>query len=261
MNGPWGKRDRAVTNYEELVVAMKAFLESGALAVIVEENEETKKHAARVSRAEPIPPEIRLIAGDLIHNLRASLDHLVWQLVIASDEEPNERTAFPVWRSQAKFEAGFPGNAQGISDKSAAALKGLSPYRGGNEALWRLHKLDIIDKHRLMVTTYARYVGIELDPSERLVKALAKAGKDVEIPPMPFTLRAADTSFEIGTVLYEFDPSNEDEPDANLVAALAIDEPEAGGVQALPALLDELRSFVDETLELFTPFVEPQGGS
>lgn len=34
-------------------------------------------------------------------------------------------------------------------------LKALKPYKGGNEPLWGLNRLDILDKHRLLVPVAA----------------------------------------------------------------------------------------------------------
>lgn len=44
------------------------------------------------------PPPLRLgvIVGDLVHNVRSALDHLVWQLVLANAQQPTRATQFPV---------------------------------------------------------------------------------------------------------------------------------------------------------------------
>jgi hypothetical protein len=40
---------------------------------------------------------------------------------------------------------------RGATQASREAVKRLKPWQGGDDSLWRLHKLDNIDKHRLLV--------------------------------------------------------------------------------------------------------------
>ena len=34
------------------------------------------------------------------------------------------------------------------------AIRDFHPYRGGNDTLWRLHRLDVIDKHKMMLAGF-----------------------------------------------------------------------------------------------------------
>lgn len=55
---------------------------------------------------DPVPePNLRfaLIVGDLIHNLRSALDHLVWQLVLRDGQEPSYINQFPIFDDRDKF--------------------------------------------------------------------------------------------------------------------------------------------------------------
>src|SRR5207248_1202546 len=44
----------------------------------------------------------------------------------------------------------------------------IKPYDGGNEAIWPIHRLDIADKHRLLipVVDYASIVGLEIEDEQ-----------------------------------------------------------------------------------------------
>ena len=47
-----------------------------------------------------------------------------------------------------------------IKDAAGEAIKridALKPYKGGNDVLWRLSRLNNIDKHRLLLTTAMRF--------------------------------------------------------------------------------------------------------
>lgn len=59
-----------------------------------------------VVMVQPFPqPDIRfsIIAGDIIHNLRCALDHLVWQLVLRDGHEPSRWNEFPIYESKDRF--------------------------------------------------------------------------------------------------------------------------------------------------------------
>jgi hypothetical protein len=62
---------------------------------------------------------------------------------------------FPVFGSADKyakaFKSGSPGQVQGAPKKVVDFIKAANPYKGANNPLWRIHQLDIVDKHKLLV--------------------------------------------------------------------------------------------------------------
>jgi hypothetical protein len=120
----------------------------------------------QVYRAHGIPaidPKWSLIIGELLYNLRSALDHLAWQLVLLDGKTPGKKTQFPIFSKQRVNEDGEPVPAQlrppVRNPKILAALDECQPYRGAdgatvpyrNSPLWQLHRLNIIDKHRLLL--------------------------------------------------------------------------------------------------------------
>jgi hypothetical protein len=68
-------------------------------------------------REEPPRTEFALIFADMLYNLRAALDHLVWQLVIANNNDPSlSRTAFAAAQTQHQW-ASAQGNLVGVADE------------------------------------------------------------------------------------------------------------------------------------------------
>ena len=63
------------------------------------------------------------------------------------------------------------------------AIKAIKPYKGGNNTLWRLHRLNIIDKHRLLMAATTSVSRINPDFENGLVDFLLKG----TIPPEPTT--------------------------------------------------------------------------
>jgi hypothetical protein len=96
-------------------------------------------------------------SGDCLHNLRSALDCLAVALVVengfTSDDDVRS-TQFPVHWSAADMAtnaktSAFFGRAGPVAEKY---VRQVEPYRGGKgDALWRLHQLDILDKHRAII--------------------------------------------------------------------------------------------------------------
>jgi hypothetical protein len=106
------------------------------------------------------PAEVSLIIGDAVHNLRSSLDHLVWQLVLAAGNSPDEQTMFPIQKSASTYKSKSPRKIQGVDSVAKSLINSLNPYQGGNDDLWAIHELDITDKHRLLLVASTAMSGI-----------------------------------------------------------------------------------------------------
>jgi hypothetical protein len=116
-----------------------------------------------VVSVDPIPkPDIRcsVIAGDIIHNLRSALDHLVWQLVIRDGYEPSFRNQFPIYTSKkefidrVKFRKNDPKQSElyGITVNSDAwkIIEQAQPYTKRYNFIGILGRLSIMDKHKTL---------------------------------------------------------------------------------------------------------------
>jgi hypothetical protein len=104
----------------------------------------------------PLPERFSVIIGEVIHQLRSSLDHLVWQLVIAhSTEKTSNHLEFPIFREPGKYPTAARRKIKGVSLTAAKRIEGLQPYHAtGNiedHPLLITHNLDIIDKHQLLI--------------------------------------------------------------------------------------------------------------
>jgi hypothetical protein len=103
---------------------------------------------------DPLPPALPRVVGEVLFHLRGSLDNLAWQLVLANNGSPDSKTEFPMFKDEPEFDKGAPRKMRGMSDTARAAIKGLQPFEAWPEypdhsTLWKLHELNIIDKHRL----------------------------------------------------------------------------------------------------------------
>jgi hypothetical protein len=136
--------------------------------------------------------DIPILTGDLVHNLRSALDHLAFQLVTVGISFGETRTQkwediqFPIFNSPQSYEAGKIRRIQGARREAIEAIDALKPYKGGNDPLWLLSKLDNTDKHSfiLPVGEDAIIGGISLKVYEPYFVSLGvpKQDQDVNLP-------------------------------------------------------------------------------
>jgi hypothetical protein len=88
--------------------------------------------------------------GDIAHNLRTALDHLMCHTLVVAGSAITSRDAFPISESLARYESRRDGFVNRVRPSVIEALDLLKPYKGGNLDLWRIHELDRIDKHRAL---------------------------------------------------------------------------------------------------------------
>jgi hypothetical protein len=150
------KVERAEQHIHNLDVTVRAFLDSNPYLTARQTHPERPDFMVYwLSGARPIPTLISLIAGDALANLRSALDHLAYHLALVNgttDEKVLKATYFPISDDATKYVTEAPGKVKGMSQAAKEAIDACRPYKGGNDALWRLHRLNNIDKHRLLVT-------------------------------------------------------------------------------------------------------------
>lgn len=104
---------------------------------------------------EPLPIAFNVEFGAYLNTIRTSLDILATALARRYDIGKPDQTYFPIANSEAEFAMGnFKGAkfVKGLPQPQQAFIKNLKPYRGGNDVLWTLHQLDIMRKHRRLLT-------------------------------------------------------------------------------------------------------------
>jgi hypothetical protein len=166
------KVERAEQHIQNLDVALRAFLDSNPYLTARQTDPERPDFMVYwLSGARPIPPLIPLIAGDALANLRGALDHLAFQLAWLNgtrDDRILKNTYFPIFDDATKYVAEAPGKVKGMSQAAKEAIDACKPYKGGNDALWWLHRLNNIDKHRLLVTVCTLFESVSSEHAHYL---------------------------------------------------------------------------------------------
>jgi hypothetical protein len=117
---------------------------------------------------QPIPDNIVCITGDIIQNLRHSLDHLVHQLFLANNgdiDDSYRKREFPIVDRNKNYPQ-FNTKVAGLSDEVKTALGEVEAFEGGKGyKLWQLNTLSNTHKHRTLLTVASNYSSFDIAAS------------------------------------------------------------------------------------------------
>ncbi len=164
LDGCREKIGRAREHVRNLDAEITEFIESAPPTITVITKSDPATGGVRQSiviDGPKIPLRLSVIAGEVVHQLRSSLDHLIWQLVVANgSHEPSRLLEFPVVRDSTNYASAAGQKLKGVRADAAELIESLQPYRPYEEGasiqdhpLLILHDLNIIDKHRFIIAT------------------------------------------------------------------------------------------------------------
>lgn len=255
LDGPRLKLCRARHHIGDLDAPLSAFWKTNPYEVFEEVDVKTRQSIYRVRVNNDPPPLLSAIAGDAFHNMRSALDLLIRQLVIANNKTPRKE-AFPISNSETDFDPSGIGTVRGrISVDAEKVLRDLKPYKGGNDLLWGLHQLDIIDKHRLLLVVGGAWTDLILEFTVR-VPGQAPVTERHSFPAIPkFPLKDGDELTRGG-----FTGASESETEVKIEPKFAFKvllyEPDVSVHPGqLITTLNNFLSVTTETVELFVPLL------
>ena len=128
------------------------------------DNLQTQERTFYVRSLTKIPIEFSALVGDILQNLRTSLDHLAWHLVSNSPVTPKARDRdiyFPIFETASEYRAGKMKKIEGMTAAAIQAIDAVEPYYrpdgigiGQGVALFWIHELNKLDKHRLLIPVW-----------------------------------------------------------------------------------------------------------
>jgi hypothetical protein len=155
---------RAKHHLQELKTKIEQFFRNGGAEVVFEIAAEfgiilgSRIGAFTYRKREPIPDEWPAIIGDILHNLRSSLDLIACDLHRITGGPPKEiqGVQYPFCARKSDLaETIKKRRLNRIGRAFLEIIESTAPYRGGNDGLRAIHDLDILDKHQLIVPTIA----------------------------------------------------------------------------------------------------------
>ncbi len=158
MAGVYEKLKRADETIQKLNSEIDFFLKKCPEGRFSDDKQKAAKELIEFHTKRGIPLRFGVLAGEIIHHLRSSLEHVAWMLS-SEQHRLDDPTgiAFPIFTEEPKKKelARYCRNIEGIESPDARALiKQLQPYKAPNptdDPLAILHELDREDKHHTLI--------------------------------------------------------------------------------------------------------------
>lgn len=142
----------------ELHQFLGRFFNGDVYELISDYDENYNRYGLRVLMTAEIPQETGIIVGDIVHNLRSSLEHVASDLFFyANGSDARQRSKFPMHETDENLFNAL--ERYEIKDKFpnviSAIRDAIRPTRSGNKLVWASGRLWNIDKHRIPIISYA----------------------------------------------------------------------------------------------------------
>lgn len=184
-----------------------------------------------------------VIAGEIIHDLRSALDHLVFQVILLNERTPDRWHWFPILGTEPSqgFVAATTwvqpdkhGPLTNVSREALALIEGCQPYKGGDRSLLRLlNELWRTDKHRhlLPMLVVSELPKVEVINGELVEQRLERDERGANV--LHVTVK----------------PTGNAQPEVNVKPQPPLDIAFAGGVPVVDVLNDCARFILTDVFE------------
>src|SRR5712664_2235925 len=152
--GPRSKIERAKQHISDLHARISDFQASDFYGFVADKHPKTGDDIFHFKETKALPKEdLALITGDALHNLKGALDIAVNEVIFSRLGRYDDFARFPFRKTRDELVTAIKGGLIYQASKAVADLivDSVKPYKGGNDALWSLHELNILDKHRLLL--------------------------------------------------------------------------------------------------------------
>ena len=171
LDGIHEKIARAREDFQTIEGEVRAWFAGKLYSVIDYHDIQTGWHSIKPEPIiEPIPLRWPVVLGELIHDIRSALDHIITLLVIANGRVPNVGNQFPIYswgyeptwtkRDWNQRRNQFQRCVSGMSADDVAIIKALQPYRRRHigrlpyNALETIAEFSNLDKHQTLPAVF-----------------------------------------------------------------------------------------------------------
>lgn len=136
----------------------------------------------------PIAPlRFQVITGEIIHQLRSCLDHLIYALVTHNGNKPSKSNQFPTCSNEPDFKSRASKLLQGVSHEAYIKITEMQPFneQDPNDSILKVvSDLNNRDKHNLLIVVAAAAFlkrDIIIGTNIEIAQKLGREGKEVRI--------------------------------------------------------------------------------
>jgi hypothetical protein len=185
LKGPLLKIKRANHHIANLEPAFQAFRDNDPYTIRREHDADAQKLSFFFANCKPLDPDIPILIGEALYQLRSSLDYLVWQLFEEKSLTPLPKSGFPIMTTAQGYKARSGAMIKGIATSAVDRIEKLQPFHSTKphteHPLWVLQELNNADKHRLLIVAQAFATG-RVNMTMK-VDAFDVANKQIKIRP------------------------------------------------------------------------------
>jgi hypothetical protein len=252
------KVERAEKHINEVEDQLLTFGNTDPYKFTAERNPNTRELIYRMVEVGAVP-RIAPAVGDAVHNLRSALDHLICSF----SSRIEKYTGFPIFDPSKKTSEGeeaFEAKIDSIPPEAKQIVKRFNPYDGGNPILWRLHQLDILDKHKTLVTVAASFGLLDISGHTAFLKYGSRS-LVTRTPDGHFAARIAVSNYvaparrtfplKAGDVIHVDPPDSEPDQDIEFRFSVVLNEPGIAEGLSITETLYESRDLVRKIIADF----------
>lgn len=212
-------------------------------------NPETGSITVFCSHEVEYPIEVSIICGEVVHQLRSCLDHLVWSMVLKAGNVPARNNQFPISKLSKTFMNDSKNMLKGVPAVAQAKIEKIQPYNSKTPEenyLGILNELSNTDKHRNLNIIAAVHVGFET------VSVKGKMPQGVNIKGTNRALMKRNAEILV------FTPRSRDaemNPSFQPIISAAFEN--VVGIDILPVVpvLGNIGIFIDNFIDEMTPYI------
>lgn len=166
LDGPRLRIRAATIDIDKICAAMNRACDLNRKGHLVEYDKTSRKDVHKVKLSAPADPYWPIHIGNILHNLRAALDGIVYEVILLGRKEPNNQTQFPifVWRGNCDDKhndssflgRGLQRQLAGVNPHFHAIFERHQPFGRERDPINLLKLLNDSDKHRLLSVVFMR---------------------------------------------------------------------------------------------------------
>lgn len=153
---PRAKVWRAAEHQAALDTAIDEWIRRGPVQIVPGENPLDGWFEVKWKELERPPIQLALILADVVNNLESALDHLVYQLVLASGNIPSTGNYVPVVSLEDRWPQAKRSKLKGVRDDWAERFRAFQPFLAPEvqgHPLFLIHFMNKVSKHHIVPVT------------------------------------------------------------------------------------------------------------
>ena len=249
LNALTAKLERAKEHVFKLKEFWDVFVEGGAYPIRYEDVPDGSYRLYYLGSVEAIPADVPLIIGD---------DHLAYRLACVGTQSsgPFEYIYFPIAKRPGEFEARIEAIRKYLTPDAVKALTQIEAYAGGSgEMFWQIHRLNNIDKHRLLLTVTSQNRLHSMSPAEIATIRYKFAGAlknvpEINNPKMFLKQGVRRLSLETGQI-FDIFPMSEVHENMHFPIEIAFGEPEIVKCKPVLEMLHQVATLMHSVFMTF----------